>query len=82
MSAQQHRQWRHYNVVHRLTPLLRVTGCVSKTTADAETRRVLRASGAGGGVCVCDARWTTVLLYFIQFPVEMRSYVISTAVCL
>ena len=43
---------RHYVVVCRLTPLLRRIGCVlSWTTAVAETRRLHRARGAGGGAC-------------------------------
>ena len=41
-------QQRRCDVIHRLTPLLRVTGClVSYATADIETRLLCRAGGAG-----------------------------------
>jgi len=47
-------EWRHCVVVRRITPLLRRIGWVMfhrRRTAGAETRRVHRARGGGGGAC-------------------------------
>ena len=66
MEASGHRcsEWRYCVVVRRLTPLLRGIGCdVSWTTASAETWRVHRERGAGGGACNasspcwCESSW-------------------------
>jgi len=43
--------WRHRVVVRRITPLLRLIGCVVSQTAGAETRRCHRARGAGVAAC-------------------------------